>query len=158
MPMPLDPDVLLLDQERFEALRRSREWTTFDVLVAFHRPQAELVGEDLVEKDGVVSAASIEGELQRLGFQVFIFRSSIEATDTGMRHHLDRGRPLLVRLGRGEEFSWVLAVGYGSSESMVVLCHGTRGVFAMREAEFADLWARGDRIAVLALPRGGGMQ
>jgi len=95
-----------------------------------------------------IPASAMQGYLESRGFQVFAF--SAEWSD--LRHHLDRGRPLIVALKTGAD-SFHYAVAAGASESTISLNDpADRKLRLYSRADFEKRWAATERWTLLAVP------
>ena len=95
-----------------------------------------------------IPARAMQGYLESHGFQAYAF--SAEWSD--LRHHLGRGRPLIVALKTGAE-SFHYAVVAGASESTISLNDpADRKLRLYSRADFEKRWAPTGRWTLLALP------
>jgi ABC-type bacteriocin/lantibiotic exporter with double-glycine peptidase domain len=79
-----------------------------------------------------------------------VFAFSAEWSD--LRHHLDRGRPLIVALKTGAD-SFHYAVAAGASESTISLNDpADRKLRLYSRADFEKRWAATERWTLLAVP------
>lgn len=145
--VPDDPDVLL--RPRIEV----RAHTVVELLAAH-------LGVDMTpaDSDGANprknSVEEIVEELVAAGLDAFAFRGSAGDGPTSLRHHLDRGRPVLLLLeGEASRRYWFLAVGYDADDDVVIGHDPSTGPFALDGKGLRELWTRTDHIAILAMPR-----
>ncbi len=97
------------------------------------------------------------GELRRLlealGLEVFLFRGTLDHEVSGLYHHIDRGRPLLVMLSSdGEAHHYCLFTGYDPAYGNVFLLDPGRGSLAMTTADVEALWAESGYFTLLCAP------
>lgn len=99
-----------------------------------------------------LSAGDLGQELERLGFEVFLFPGTTEDDATGLPHHVRAGRPVLVLLRQGGSAHYVLVTGHDPRDGRFVLLDPRRGRLVVTRDEFERLWAPAQRLALLAVP------
>lgn len=109
------------------------------------------------EREGL-SGSELRAALERNGWEVWIFRGALEAGPTGLYHHIDAGRPLLVMISPdGRTNHYCLVLGYDPLAPSVLLLDPRRGRVATDLAAFERAWDHAQRFTLLAVPRGTGV-
>jgi predicted double-glycine peptidase len=104
-----------------------------------------------------LSGEDLRAALERLGLEVFIFPGTLDHEATGLYHHADDGRPLLVmRSKRGGSNHYCLLLGYDEPLGNVFLLDPALGRITIPANAFAEEWGRVDRFTLLAIPRSPG--
>ncbi len=102
-------------------------------------------------EEGLTGAELVDA-LERLGMEAFLFQGTIDRSATGLYHHVDAGRPLLVMLspddGGGNHYSLVL--GYDEPREALVLLDPLRGEIVVPLETFRRNWERCSRFTLLA--------
>jgi ABC-type bacteriocin/lantibiotic exporter with double-glycine peptidase domain len=105
------------------------------------------------EKEGL-SGAEIRTALERLGLEVFLFPGTLDRTVSGVYHHLDQGRPLLVMISvEPGKHHYCLLTGYDPIHGNLFLSDPRRGSLVLPAEAFETLWARSGHFTLLAAPR-----
>jgi ABC-type bacteriocin/lantibiotic exporter with double-glycine peptidase domain len=117
-------------------------------------PQAER--ERLVrlaaERAGL-SGGELREALQSLGLEVYIFPGTLDRQETGLFHHIDAGRPLLVMTEeRWSSPHYTLVTGYDQPLGNVHVLDPRRGQVVWPLAAFEQIWARSQHFTLLATP------
>jgi len=100
-----------------------------------------------------LSGAELRDALEKLGMDVYIFPGTLDHADTGLYHHADAGRPLLVmRSTNGETNHYYLLLGYDEPMHNVFLLDPIQGRVCTPERAFENEWARADHFTLLAMP------
>lgn len=111
----------------------------------------------LAREERGLSGGELRDALEGEGLEVFLFPGTLDREATGLYHHLDQGRPLLVLVSpRDDQNHYVLVHGYDPGLGNVVLLDPQRGQLALPTAAFANDWERARRFTLLALPRTAG--
>jgi ABC-type bacteriocin/lantibiotic exporter with double-glycine peptidase domain len=112
---------------------------------------------DLAKKKEGVSGAELKAVLESLGFEVFIFKGALDRSPTGLYHHLDRERPVLVMTSRdGKGFHYQVLMGYDEERGNLILYDQKRGTVLSAKPDFAKHWASANCFALLAVPKRAG--
>jgi ABC-type bacteriocin/lantibiotic exporter with double-glycine peptidase domain len=102
------------------------------------------------EADGIYASA-IETYFRQNGFQTF----ALEGSWPDLRHHLEKGRPLLVALKPGgrSPLHYVVVAGLDQEDSIVLQNDpAQRKLLKQDRAEFERDWKRANNWMLLALP------
>jgi ABC-type bacteriocin/lantibiotic exporter with double-glycine peptidase domain len=100
-----------------------------------------------------LSGDELRAALQKLGMEVFIFPGTLDHSETGLYHHADEGRPLLVmRSKNGKTNHYCLLLGYDEPLGNLFLLDPVLGRISTPIQAFDIDWERVDRFTLLALP------
>ena len=100
-----------------------------------------------------LSGAELRDALERLDMEVYIFPGTLDHSDTGLYHHADAGRPLLVmRSTNGETSHYCLLLGYDEPLHNVFLLDPIQGRISTPAQAFENEWRRADHFTLLASP------
>lgn len=97
-----------------------------------------------------VYASDLQRFLRSHGYRTYAFRGEVQ----DLKHHLEKGRPLIVALkGGGDALHYVVATGFDFEENLV-LKHDPAGrkLMKQRRTEFEAEWRGADNWTLLALP------
>lgn len=103
------------------------------------------------EAKGIYGSALRE-YMERHGFSVYIINAEVE----DLRHHVSRGRPLMVCLQfrRGGPLHYVVVVGADSGSGEIIVHDPARGALKRHsESDFWKAWTRKDNWTLLAVPK-----
>lgn len=103
------------------------------------------------EKQGL-SGAELRAALQSLGFDVWIFEGSFDRAPTGVLHHVEQGRPLLVMTTDHDQNHYCLLIGHDPELGNVVLLDPRRGRVLLPDQTFEQQWSAVRRFTLLAVP------
>jgi ABC-type bacteriocin/lantibiotic exporter with double-glycine peptidase domain len=95
-------------------------------------------------------ASDLEGYLREQGFRTFTIKGEWQ----DLKHHLEKGRPLMVALKTGRaDLHYVVVTGLNRKEE-IVLKHdpAVRKLLQQRRAEFEKEWKAAGNWTLLALP------
>lgn len=121
-------------------------------LVIGEAERAELVA--LANEREGLSGAEIRSALERTGLEVFLFPGTLDHAASGVYHHMDQGRPLLVMISVEEgKHHYCLLTGYDPTHGNVFLSDPRRGNLVLPAEAFETLWARSGRFTLLTAPR-----
>ena len=102
-----------------------------------------------------IYASDMERYFRQNGFRVFVFRGTLE----DLRHHLDKGRPLIVCLrdsGKSGPLHYVVVVGLDAQEGVVLVNDpAQRKLLKMDHTNFEKRWRPMHDWTLLAVPRPG---
>lgn len=100
-----------------------------------------------------LSGGELRAALERLGLEVFLFPGTLDHQVSGLYHHVDRGRPLLVMISAGgDEHHYCLFTGYDPQHGNVYLLDPRRGRLVLPHDAFAASWARSGNFTLLCAP------
>lgn len=100
-----------------------------------------------------ISGGELREALEACGLEVFVFPGTLDHAVSGLYHHVDRGRPLLVMISVDEDsFHYCLFTGYDPEHDNVFLLDPRRGSLSLPAASFAALWAKCDSFTLLCSP------
>lgn len=104
-----------------------------------------------------LSGGEVRGFLEAQGFEVLLFRGTLDHAETGALRHLDAGRPLLVMISfdEGILFHYCLLVGYDPGMDSVHLLDPRRGLVMLPMQRFDQVWQPAERFCLIALPDNG---
>lgn len=98
-----------------------------------------------------VRASAVELYLKDTGFRVFSFRGTLP----DLRHHLAKGRPLIVALEESRNtFHDVVVVGLDEDGSILVNDPARRKLLKMDRRDFENRWSLAQNWTLLAVPDG----
>jgi ABC-type bacteriocin/lantibiotic exporter with double-glycine peptidase domain len=104
-----------------------------------------------------LSGSELREALEKDGMEAFLFKGSLDRTDTGLYGHLDAGRPLLVMLSPdGQSHHYCLVLGYDELRRNLVLLDPARGEVLRSLAVFERGWESCQRFTLLAVPKNAG--
>ena len=126
-----------------------------DMLTGYYgRPlkAGELEGlkDEAAATDGI-SGATLKAVLEEAGYFVAVFAGTLGREESGLYHHLDLKRPLIVMTRKQPRHYWV-AVGYDETAGMLVLLDPASGKLAMPTADFMPAWKEANFFTLLAIP------
>lgn len=101
-----------------------------------------------------LSGAQLRDALHSVGFEVFVFRGTMDHSETGLLRHIDARRPLIVMTSQDDLNHYSLLIGYDPQYENVVLLDPRRGRVVLPSATFDGLWADAQRFTLLAVPPG----
>jgi hypothetical protein len=107
------------------------------------------------DKEKGLPGAVLKKALEERGYFVAVFSGSLDRKVSGLYHHLDLKRPLIVMIeGAGKDRNhYVLAVGYDEGTDAIVLLDPVRGEIAMPVINFRKVWNKVDNFTMLAMPK-----
>ena len=116
-------------------------------------PEAErkALAQQAEEKQGL-SGAELRKTLESLGFEVWIFEGSFDRAPTGVLHHVEQGRPLLVMTSDDGQNHFSLLIGHDPELTNVVLLDPRRGRVLLPDRTFEQQWSAVRRFTLLAVP------
>lgn len=98
----------------------------------------------LASASGDLSAGELKAALESSGLTVTVFTGTLDRGPGSLYAHLDRGEPVLVRVGA----SYMLVDGYGGDH--VHLLDPRRGALEAEAGDFDRAWRDGERLALAA--------
>jgi len=103
-----------------------------------------------------LSGGEVRAFLEAQGFEVLLFRGTLDRAETGALRQIDAGRPLLVMISfdNGTLFHYCLLVGYDPGLDTVHLLDPRRGLILLPTKKFEQLWQPAENFSLLALPPG----
>lgn len=102
-----------------------------------------------------IRAADLKQALESAGYFVSVFHGDLGDGYTGLRHHIDAGRPLIAMLPMTDGSHYVVVAGYDDKNRRLYLNDPEGGQFAMRYALFQKLWDERQDFSLLAIPDSG---
>jgi len=113
---------------------------------------SELEGlhEEANTTDGI-SGASLKIVLEEAGYFVTVFPGKLDHEVSGLYHHLDLKRPLIIMTGSGTRH-YSVAVGYDETKSLVLLLDPALGAITVSNVEFMREWEKANYFTLLAMP------
>lgn len=116
-------------------------------------PQRKELAVMAKEHEGL-SGGELREELEKLGFEVFLFEGTLDRAETGLYSHVDAGRPLIVMTTPGgKNRHYLLFLGYDEPNDSVCLLDPVRGKVLEQRPVFERSWERCKRFTLLALPK-----
>jgi ABC-type bacteriocin/lantibiotic exporter with double-glycine peptidase domain len=101
-----------------------------------------------------LSGAQLRTALESVGMETFLFRGSLDRSETGIYKHVDAGRPLVVMLAiDGDRNHYCLVLGYDEPRRSIVLLDPARGEVLRPVDAFERTWANCERFTLLACPK-----
>jgi ABC-type bacteriocin/lantibiotic exporter with double-glycine peptidase domain len=106
-------------------------------------------------KEQGLPGSTLKKVLEEQGYFVAVFSGSLDRKVSGLYHHLDLKRPLIVMIeGSGKDRNhYVLAVGYDEGTDAIILLDPVRGEIAMPVMNFRKVWKKVDNFTMLAMPK-----
>lgn len=106
------------------------------------------------QKEGI-TGATLKKVLEEQGYFAAVFSGTLTRKVSGLYHHLDLRRPLIVMIeGNGPDKNhYVLAVGYDENTNNIVLLDPVRGEIAMSVINFKKVWGKVNNFTLLAMPK-----
>ena len=112
------------------------------------------------EANGGVSGRELEAALGQSGFYSVIFHGSFRHDDTGLYHHLKRGRPIIIMLmqhgtlnGRRTQYGhYVVAVGFDATRGKEYILDPLRGAVVYSESRLKNYWENSGYFSDLVMP------
>src|SRR5579859_8088088 len=107
------------------------------------------------DREKGLSGLALKKTLEEQGYFVAVFSGTLDRKVSGLYHHLDLKRPLIVMIeGSGQDRNhYVLAVGYDEGTNAIVLLDPVRGEIAMPVINFQKVWKKVDNFTMLAMPK-----
>jgi len=100
-----------------------------------------------------LSGAELRDALEKLGMEVFIFPGALDHSQTGLYHHADEGRPLIVmRATKNKTNHYCLLLGYDEPLGNVFLLDPIQGRICTPAPVFEQEWQRTGCFTLLAVP------
>ncbi len=99
-----------------------------------------------------LSGGELATALRSLGMEVWVYPGTLDRQPTGLLHHVDAGRPVLVMTGPEDERHYVLFVGYDEALGNVCVLDPLRGQVVLPEQAFDRIWSEARRFSLLAVP------
>lgn len=105
-------------------------------------------------EDGL-TGAKIKEYLDGENYFTAIFPGTLNREVSGLYHHLDNRRPLVVMLGTKdkESFHYVMVIGYNPILKNLTLLDPARGQFVVSEEYFLEGWQKANRFMLVAYPK-----
>ena len=118
--------------------------------LAVHAAQLDGLREE-AESTGGISGESLKLVLKDAGYYVAVFPGTLDRQASGLYHHLDLKRPLIVMTGSGARH-YLVAVGYDEARALIVLLDPAAGAIATDAGEFMQGWKEANYFTLLAMP------
>lgn len=109
---------------------------------------------DEVASENSISGNTLKQVLEEAGYRVVVFPGTLDKESTGIYHHLEQGRPVIVMLGsNGADVGhYCLVSGYDPKQDLVILSDPKLGEYATKESDFLEFWERKGRFTLIAEP------
>jgi ABC-type bacteriocin/lantibiotic exporter with double-glycine peptidase domain len=116
--------------------------------------QEDRLTKEANQKEGI-TGSTLKKVLEEQGYFVAVFSGTLNHKVSGLYHHLDLRRPLIVMIqGDGPDKNhYVLAVGYDLDTNNIVLLDPVRGELAMSLINFKKVWGKVNNFTLLAMPK-----
>ena len=115
--------------------------------------QEQLRLAEQADRNHGLSGAELRRALEGLGMRVSIFSGTLDDAPTGLRTHVDEGRPLLAMISLdGETNHYCLVNGYDPARDEIYLLEPRQGQVGLSSARFASVWDEARRFALVAVP------
>jgi len=112
----------------------------------------ELEGlEDEARSTDGISGDSMKLALEEAGYFVKVFPGTLDHQESGLYHHIDLKRPLIVMTGTSPRH-YCLAIGYDQDTAMIVLLDPALGQMAMPINSFMRDWKEANCFTLFAVP------
>lgn len=100
------------------------------------------------------TGAKIKELLERENYFAAILPGTLDHEITGLYHHLDNQRPLVVMLGtkNPEFFHYVIVIGYSPTLKNLVVLDPAKGSEVVSEKYFLQEWQKANRFMLVANP------
>lgn len=110
--------------------------------------------------NGGVSGRELETALGQSGFYSVIFHGALGNGDTGLYHHLKRGRPIIIMLmqygtlnGQHTQYGhYVVVVGFDATHGEEYILDPLRGAVVYSESRLKNYWKNSDYFSDLVMP------
>ncbi|MDE2274476.1 MAG: C39 family peptidase [Gammaproteobacteria bacterium] len=110
--------------------------------------------------NGGVSGRALETALEQSDFYSVIFHGSFSDGDTGLYHHLKRGRPIIIMLtqygtlnGRRTQYGhYVVVVGFDAARGKEFVLDPLRGAVVYSKTRLRNYWKNSDYFSALVMP------
>jgi ABC-type bacteriocin/lantibiotic exporter with double-glycine peptidase domain len=116
--------------------------------------QLELLA--LTARQGALTGENLAQALRGDGYYVAVFRGGADDSMTGLRHHLSRGRPLIVMLrhpGEGQAgHHYVVVTGHVGASGAWLVADPLAGRRSIDAKAFQTAWDGASRFTILAMP------
>lgn len=106
----------------------------------------------LVREGGGLTGLELRDALRGLGLDAFLVHGTLDRTSTGLYHHVDSGRPALVRLVRDHGERFCLFTGYDESAGTVYVEDPELGAERLAKQDFVTLWEGARWFTLIAAP------
>jgi ABC-type bacteriocin/lantibiotic exporter with double-glycine peptidase domain len=100
-----------------------------------------------------LSGDELRVALSRVGLETYLFSGTLDDGPTGLVHHVDLGRPLIVMTSERDTQHYVLFIGHDPELGQVVLLDPVRGQVVLPNSSFLRLWEPASRFTLLAVPK-----
>lgn len=108
------------------------------------------------EEEGL-SGGELRRALETVGMETFLFRGTLDRSETGLYRHVDAGRPLIVMFALDEDKNhYGLVLGYDEPRRTIVLLDPARGEVLRRVEVFERAWNDCNQFTLLAVPKSQG--
>lgn len=115
--------------------------------------QRETLTQKAKDEKGL-AGSELREALQNDGLEVYLFRGTLDRSETGIYRHLDAGRPLLVMVSPdGKGHHYCLLLGYDEARRNLVLLDPARGEVLRSVPAFERAWEDCQRFTLLAAPK-----
>jgi ABC-type bacteriocin/lantibiotic exporter with double-glycine peptidase domain len=118
-------------------------------------PEQEAALKKQANQEKGITGAALKTVLEQQGYFVAVFPGTLDHKVSGLYHHLDLKRPLIVMIqgDSPDKNHYVLAVGYDEDTNSIVLLDPVRGELAMSLINFKKVWGKVDNFTLLAVPK-----
>src|SRR5262245_63887448 len=100
------------------------------------------LAQQAAQEDGL-TGGELRQALESVGLETFLFRGTLDRSETGLYRHVDAGRPLIVMLGAGgDSHHYCLVLGYDEPRATIALLDPARGEALRRVETFEAAWKR----------------
>jgi len=109
----------------------------------------------LASQEKGLTGTELKESLESLGFEVWIFEGSFDRAPTGVLHHVEEGRPLLVMTSEHDQNHYCLLIGHDPELGNVALLDPRRGRVLLPDETFEREWSAVRHFTLLAVPAKG---
>ncbi len=106
------------------------------------------------EAENGISGEKLKQVLEQAGYRVAVFPGTLDYEVTGLYHHLEQGRPLIVLFGSSntESAHYSLVTGFDPENNWLILADSKIGDYATKTSDFLEYWKRKNRFTLVAEP------
>ncbi len=100
-------------------------------------------------------AAELVTVLNQTDFETALFQGTLDQESTGLYHHLDKHRPLIVMITSkdGKDSHYDVVTGYDPVRYYILLVDPALGPLTVARNDFEAAWKRANNFTLLAVPK-----
>jgi ABC-type bacteriocin/lantibiotic exporter with double-glycine peptidase domain len=102
-----------------------------------------------------VMASELIIVLKAADYETALFQGTLDQETTGLYHHLDKNRPLIVMITSKDRKSshYDIITGYDPIKSLLLIMDPAVGPVTVSSQEFKAAWERANNLTLLAVPK-----